>query len=152
MSCARAPAEDVHMHSPVLLSGLRAFGRRGVVQRPVAGLEVIDAAAIELRQHIDHRAADRADQEAPVRELDRRELALLPDRARGIDDEMAAILAVEKYGLRHHDAAARAFVQNLGHGPHRYLPSATQASAVLAACLIGRFVTDCTAALNQFAP
>src|SRR5438270_10387336 len=99
MSCARAPAEDVHMHAPVLLSDLRAFGRRGVVQRPVAGLEVIDAAAIELRQHVDHRPADGADQEAPVCKFDGRELALLPDRARQIDDEMAAILAVEKYGF-----------------------------------------------------
>src|SRR5439155_8130539 len=74
---ARAAAEHMHVHAAVIRRALRPLRWRRVVERPVARLEVIDASALELLQHVDHGAADRADEEAPVRELERRELALL---------------------------------------------------------------------------
>src|SRR4051812_9813900 len=112
---ARTAAEDMHVDAAVILRALRALGRRCVVQRPIAGLEVVHAAALELRQHVDHRAADGADEEAPVRELDRGELALLPDVARRIDDQVAAVRAVEEHALRQHHRAAGTLVDDAGH-------------------------------------
>src|SRR5882672_10424443 len=109
----RAAAEDMHVHAPMLGRALLlALRRRRVVQRPVARLEVIHAAAVELRQDIDHGAADGADEEAPVRKIERRELALLPDVLGRIDDQMAAIQSIEEHHLRQHHRAARAFVDD----------------------------------------
>src|SRR6267142_6420114 len=112
----RAAPEDVHVHAPVVERALfPALGRRGVVQRPVARLEVVDAAALELRQDVDHRAADRADEEAPMRELDGGELALLPHVARRVHDQVAAAGAVEEHHLRQHYRAPRSFVNHARH-------------------------------------
>ena len=112
---ARAAAEHMHVHAAVIRRALRPLRWRRVVERPVARLEVIDAAALELRQHVDHGAADRADEEAPVREVERRELALLPDVVRRIDDQVAAVGAIEEHHLRQHHRAARPLVDHAAH-------------------------------------
>src|SRR4051812_49627498 len=114
----RTAPEDMHVHASIVARTLLlSLWRRRVVQRPVARLEVVHAAAVELRQYVDHRAADRADEEAPVREVERRELALLPHVFRRIDDEMAAIGAIEEYRLRQHHRPAGALIKNsLFHG------------------------------------
>src|SRR5438067_1817192 len=47
----RTPAEGVHVHAPIVRCALLlSLRRRSVVQRPVAGLEVIDAAAGVVRR------------------------------------------------------------------------------------------------------
>src|SRR5204863_9468986 len=116
MLCAPAAAEDVHVHAAMVGRALGlALGRRRVVERPVARFEIVDAAIFELRQNVDHRAADSTDEKAPVGELDGGKLALLPYVARRVDDQVAAIGAVEEYHLRHDHGAAGALVDDAGH-------------------------------------
>src|SRR4051812_2231656 len=122
-----AAAEDMHVHAAMIACRLRSAWRRGVIQRPIARLEVVDAAASELRHNVDHRAADGADEDAPVHELDIGELALLPYRARRVDDQVSAVGAVEKHRLRHNHRPPGALVNDAQERSTR--PAAASVSA-----------------------
>ena len=99
MPGVRAAAEDVHVHAPIVGRALfLAFGRRGVVQRPVARLEVIDAATLELRQRVDHRAADGAEALAAAERL-RPEVLFIDLNMPGLDGyELAKRLRALPWG------------------------------------------------------
>ena len=116
------------MQRTVRVRLLRA-GRIGlVVQRPVARVPVVHAAAPKLRQRVDHRAARRGDERRPSRELRGCELAALPDGARRVDDQMAAVLPADEQAAvrRQEDGAAATREQRAIHDARRETMGSTR--------------------------
>jgi len=115
---AAAASEQVEMDPAMQWRDLRAGRRRRLVQAPVAGFPVIDAAAVELRQDVDHRPSGRRDEERPEGQLARDELAPLPDFAGRMDDQVAAVGGVDEDEVRRgeRDAAARAAQESAAQG------------------------------------
>src|SRR3954469_2021244 len=98
------------VNAAVIGTGLGTGRRRTDVQRPVARFPIVDTATFELRKNIEHRGARRGDEKRPERQLPRRELAALPNVARRMDDQIAAVFAIDEYelfiGNRHGTAGA----------------------------------------------
>lgn len=100
------PSEKVHVHAAVFAGILRTARLGEIVERPVAGFPVVDAAALELREYVEHRLPRRGDQQRPECQLRRRQLAALPHRPRRVDDEVAAVLAIDENEIGQDDMAA----------------------------------------------
>ena len=91
-----AAAQQMQMNTPVPGAGLGAARLGFKVQRPVAGLPVVDASVFKLRQSAQHGLPRRGHQERPLRQLGGSKLAPLPDLARRIHQQVPAILAAHQ--------------------------------------------------------
>ena len=102
------------MHLAVFGRALRTFRLGVIVQRPIAGFPVIDAAAVKLREHGEHRFACCSDQMRPRREFVGVKRAALPNWAWRIGEQVTAVHAVsQKRALRRQrNDAAGAFEQD----------------------------------------
>lgn len=109
----------MQVHAAVLRRALRS-GRFGILmERPVPRLPVIDAAAFQNGQDVDHGPPRRRHQKGPLHELLRRQLTALPDLPRRVDDEIAPIRAVDENQppRRQDDRAAAAREELTLHTP-----------------------------------
>src|SRR6478609_8098164 len=68
----------------------------GKIQGPVAGFPIVDASAVKLGQRAQHGLSGGRNQKRPMREFVGRKFAPLPDFARRIDQQIAAIFAAQQ--------------------------------------------------------
>src|SRR6478735_1503067 len=68
----------------------------GKIQGPVAGFPIVDASAVKLGQRVQHGLSGGSNQEGPMREFGGSKFASLPDFARRIDQQIAAIFAAQQ--------------------------------------------------------
>src|SRR6476469_2476832 len=91
----------MQMNAPIvrgLLYSLSTSSARfsGKIQRPVAGFPIVDASAVKLGQRVQHGLSGGSNQEGPMREFGGSKFASLPDCARRIDQQIAAIFAAQQ--------------------------------------------------------
>src|SRR6476469_11253086 len=91
----------MQMNAPIvrgLLYSLSTSSARfsGKIQRPVAGFPIVDTSAVKLGQRLQHGLSGGSNQEGPMREFGGSKFASLPDFARRIDQQIAAIFAAQQ--------------------------------------------------------
>ncbi len=95
---SRTAPDEVQVQHAVRRGRLRARRRRRGIERPVAGVPVVHAAALELRQHVEHRASGRRHQKRPLGQFGGVERGPVPDAAWRVNDELPAVAPVDHDG------------------------------------------------------
>src|SRR6476469_7430969 len=68
----------------------------GKLQGPGTGFPIVEASAVKLGQRAQHGLSGGSNQEGPMREFGGSKFASLPDFARRIDQQIAAIFAAQQ--------------------------------------------------------
>ena len=91
MTCLATASKQVKVELASILAAFRPGGWRVHVERPVPGVPIIDASAVELGKNVQHCLGRRGHQIRKRGKFAMRESSSIPDRARRLNDQVPAV-------------------------------------------------------------
>ena len=91
ISCLSAAAKKVKVELAIILATFRPDRWRVHVERPVPGIPVIDASAVELGKNVEHGLGRRGRETRKCGKFSMREGSSIPDWARRLNDQVPAV-------------------------------------------------------------